>query len=29
MLIATIHRDRGEAQGNYDEFRSFTGAAHF
>ena len=24
-LIATIHRDWGEAQGNYDEFRLFTG----
>ena len=24
-LIATIHRDWGEAQGNYDEFRFFTG----
>ena len=24
-LIAAIHRDRGEAQGNYDEFRFFTG----
>lgn len=24
-LIASIHRDWGEAQGNYDEFRSFTG----
>jgi len=23
--IAAIHRDRGEAQGNYDEFRFFTG----
>ena len=25
MLIAGIHRDWGEAQGNYDEFRFFTG----
>lgn len=25
MLISAIHRDRGEAQGNYDEFRFFTG----
>jgi len=25
MLIAAIHRDWGEAQGNYDEFRFFTG----
>jgi site-specific recombinase XerD len=24
-LIAAIHRERGEAQGNYDEFRFFTG----
>jgi hypothetical protein len=24
-LIAAIHRDWGEAQGNYDEFRFFTG----
>jgi integrase len=24
-LIAAIHRDWGEAQGNYDEFRLFTG----
>jgi len=24
-LIAALHRDWGEAQGNYDEFRSFTG----
>jgi hypothetical protein len=24
-LIAQIHRDWGEAQGNYDEFRFFTG----
>jgi integrase len=24
-LIASIHRDWGEAQGNYDEFRFFTG----
>ena len=24
-LIATLHRDWGEAQGNYDEFRFFTG----
>jgi integrase len=24
-LIAKIHRDWGEAQGNYDEFRFFTG----
>ena len=25
ILIAAIHRDWGEAQGNYDEFRFFTG----
>jgi integrase len=25
LLIAAIHRDWGEAQGNYDEFRFFTG----
>ena len=25
VLIAAIHRDWGEAQGNYDEFRFFTG----
>jgi len=25
LLIATLHRDWGEAQGNYDEFRFFTG----
>ncbi|MBS0422623.1 MAG: DUF3596 domain-containing protein [Proteobacteria bacterium] len=25
QLIAAIHRDWGEAQGNYDEFRFFTG----
>lgn len=25
MLIAALHRDWGEAQGNYDEFRFFTG----
>jgi len=25
ILIAAIHRDWGEAQGNYDEFRLFTG----
>ena len=25
VLIAQIHRDWGEAQGNYDEFRFFTG----
>jgi integrase len=25
MFIAAIHRDWGEAQGNYDEFRFFTG----
>jgi integrase len=25
MLIAAIHRDWGEAQGNFDEFRFFTG----
>ncbi len=24
-LIAALHRDWGEAQGNYDEFRFFTG----
>ena len=24
-LIAALHRDLGEAQGNYDEFRFFTG----
>jgi integrase len=24
-LIAAIHHDWGEAQGNYDEFRFFTG----
>lgn len=24
-LIAAIHRDWGEAEGNYDEFRFFTG----
>jgi hypothetical protein len=24
VLIAAIHRDWGEAQGNYDEFRFFT-----
>jgi len=24
-LIAALHRDWGEAQGNYDEFRLFTG----
>jgi integrase len=24
-LIAAVHRDGGEAQGNYDEFRFFTG----
>src|SRR3979490_2017665 len=24
-LIAAIHKDWGEAQGNYDEFRFFTG----
>jgi integrase len=24
-LIAALHRDRGEAQGNHDEFRLFTG----
>lgn len=24
-IIAAIHRDWGEAQGNYDEFRFFTG----
>jgi hypothetical protein len=27
VLIAAIHRDWGEAQGNYDEFRIFTGFA--
>jgi integrase len=25
VLMAAIHRDWGEAQGNYDEFRFFTG----
>ena len=25
VLIAAIHRDWGEAQGNYDELRFFTG----
>ena len=25
VVIAAIHRDWGEAQGNYDEFRFFTG----
>ena len=25
MLITALHRDWGEAQGNYDEFRFFTG----
>ncbi len=25
VLIAAIHREWGEAQGNYDEFRFFTG----
>jgi integrase len=25
ILIAAVHRDWGEAQGNYDEFRFFTG----
>jgi hypothetical protein len=25
VLIAAIHRDWGEAQGHYDEFRFFTG----
>jgi len=25
LLIAALHRDWGEAQGNYDEFRFFTG----
>jgi hypothetical protein len=28
-LIAAIHRDWGEAQGNYDEFRFFTGLRPF
>jgi integrase len=28
-LIAEIHRDWGEAQGNYDEFRFFTGLLRF
>jgi len=29
VLIAAIHRDWGEAQGNYDEFRFFTGLRPF